>query len=137
MMRMKDAGAMAGGLQQALSPPSPAPSPLCSASVSSFSVPLPGVAQQQPNTDSCGPYWEPGTNQGPSKSHPEATGHLCVGWSSRDLCALLTPPSSCNKGSPLSFLSAWVLLRVVSCSVLITVLWYFTPSQFSSCPRYG
>lgn len=81
----------------------PAPSPLsltcCSASVSSFSVSLPGVAQQHPNTDSCRPHWEPGASLGPWKSHPEATSHLCAGWSSRDPCALLTPSSSCNKGS--------------------------------------
>lgn len=99
-----------------------APSPLsltcCSGSVSSFSVPLSGVAQQQPNADSCGPHWEPGASLGPSKSHPEATGHLCVGWSSRDPCGLLTPPSSFNKGCPLSFISAWVLLRVISCCIL-------------------
>lgn len=107
-------------VQQALFPPSPACSIstvldlllwlclvlLCSPLPSSSQALIPVVF-----SGSLEPTWTPKV---PPRSHRPFVCWLEL----KRTCALLTPPSSCNKGSPLCFLSAWDLLRVVYFCIL-------------------
>lgn len=121
MVRMEGAGAMArgcvcrsacrGGQKQALSPDLlPAAPPhrprLAALALARLSPALlPGVAQQQPNSGSADPVGSLEPTWGPFDSHPEATDHFGAGpGSGRSLCTTPTSPSSCSKGSLLSFL---------------------------------